>query len=77
MEPRAERGGITNVIQSKSKNSRLEAQDKGPYNPFVLCRMFAARVAADYGCLYLRHLLWRNMDGRFCLGSKDKRSLYE
>lgn len=26
-----------------SKNSRYQAQGKGPYNPFVLCRMFATR----------------------------------
>ena len=26
-----------------SKDSRYQAQDKGPYNPFVLCRMFATR----------------------------------
>jgi len=64
-----EYGGITEVIQSKSKNSRSEAQNKGPYNPFVLCRMFAVPGAANYGCLYLRHLLWRDMNGRFYWGS--------
>ena len=27
--------------------------------------MFAAFLAADYGCLYLRHLLWRKIGSRF------------
>ena len=45
------------AIQSKSKNSRYQAQDRGPYNPFILCRMFADLASANYGCLFLRHLL--------------------
>ena len=28
--------------------------------------MFTARRAVNYGCLYLRHLLWRNISSRFC-----------
>ena len=40
-------------------------------------RELLARVAADYGCLHLRHLLWRNMNSRFCLVPKTTRSLYE
>ena len=34
--------GFANRQAMPSKNSRYQAQDKGPYNPFVLCRMFTA-----------------------------------
>lgn len=75
MEPYLEYGGITEVIQSKSKNSRFEAQDKGPYNPFVLCRMFATRKGGKLRLfILLRHLLWRKVNSRFSFyASKNKK----
>ena len=75
MEPYLEYGGITEVIQSKSKNSRFEAQDEGPYNPFVLCRMFATRKGGKLRLfILLRHLLWRKVNSRFSFyASKNKK----
>ena len=60
------------AIQSKSKNSRYQAQGEGPYNPFVLCRMFATRKGGKLRLFMLTALALASHRQPFFVGFQNR-----